>query len=324
MLKVRPFREGVDEEIYVGIYNSAFSDYDDLRGVTLEEVQALEKAPSYNLDGLLIAEWDGQTAGMVQALVDEFREEKKGFIQSLAVLPEFRNRGIATKLLLKAVESLKKRGMEVAGAWVQADRVACVHLYESLGFKRVRTSSLMKRSLTEKTRIKVNEAVVVREAELRVDEDIALIWRLENEAFIEHFNYRPLALEETKYMFFEMPWYRHQKAWFATFAGEPVGYIITGIDVRLNEEKHANYGWILDIGVLKPFRRRKIGSTLMHSAMRYLKSLGMEDALLYVDDQNPTEAIKLYERVGFEVFHSNSVYELQLVRDVPFGNDAEG
>lgn len=96
MLKIRPFRKGVDEEIYVSIYNSAFSDYDDLRSVTLQEVQALEKAPSYNLDGLLIAEWDGQTAGMVQALVDEFREEKKGFIQSLAVLPEFRNRGIAT------------------------------------------------------------------------------------------------------------------------------------------------------------------------------------------------------------------------------------
>lgn len=324
MLKIRPFRKGVDEEIYVTIYNSAFSDYDDLRSVTLQEVQALEKAPSYNLDGLLIAEWDGQIAGMVQALVDEFREEKKGFIQSLAVVPEFRNRGIATKLLLKAVESLKNRGMDVAGTWVQADRVACVHLYESLGFKRVRTSSLMKRSLTEKTEIEVNEAVVVREAELRVDEDVALIWRLDNEAFREHFNYRPLTLDETKYMLFEMPWYRHQKAWFAALAGESVGYVIAGIDVRLNEEKHTNYGWILDIGVLKPFRRQKIGSTLMHSAMRYLKSLGMEDALLYVDDQNPTEAIKLYQRVGFEVFHSNAVYELQLVSDVPFGNKAEG
>lgn len=103
-----------------------------------------------------------------------------------------------------------------------------------------------------------------------------------------------------------------------------MGYVITGIDVRLNEEKHANCGWILDIGILKPFRRRKIGSTLMHCAMRHLKSLGMEDALLYVDDQNPTEAIKLYESVGFEVFHGNAVYELQLVSDVLFGNKAEG
>jgi mycothiol synthase len=313
LLKIRPFRKGVDEKIYVSVYNSALSDYDDVRSVTLQEVQTLEKAPSYNLDGLLIAEWNGQTAGMVQALVDEFRVEKKGFIQSLAVLPEFRNRGIAKKLLLKAIKSLKNRGMEVVGTWTQADRVVCVHLYESFGFKRVRTLSLMKGSLTKKSGIEVNETLTLREAKLKENEDVALINRLDNEAFREHFNYRPITLEETKYMLFEMPWYKRRKALFAVLAGQPVGYVIAGIDVGLNREKHTKYGWILDIGVLKPFRRQKIGLTLIHSAMRYLKSLGMENALLYVDDQNPTGAIKLYERVGFEIFHSNTVYELQLV-----------
>jgi len=49
--------------------------------------------------------------------------------------------------------------------------------------------------------------------------------------------------------------------------------------------------------------------------MRYVKSLGMEDALLYVEDQNPTETIKLYERIGFGVFNRNAVYELQLVSE---------
>jgi mycothiol synthase len=252
---------------------------------------------------------------MVQAFVDEFRMEKKGFIQSLAVLPRFRYRGIAKKLLLKAIESLKNRGMEVAGAWAQTDRVACVHLYESLGFKRVRTSSLMKVSLAEKPEMEANEgAVTLREAKLKDDQDVALINRLDNEAFSEHFNYRPITLEETRYMLFEMPWYKHQEAWFAVLASQPVGYVIAGIDVGLNKEKHAKYGWILDIGVLKPFRRQKIGSTLMRNAIRYLRSLGMENALLYVDNQNPTGAIKLYERVGFEIFHSNAVYELQLAK----------
>jgi mycothiol synthase len=276
-------------------------------------VHAVEKAPSYNLSGLLIAEWDGQPAGMVQALVDKLREEKKGFIQSLAVLPEFRRRGIAKKLVAEAVKSLKNRGMKVAGAWAQTDRAACTHLYESFGFKRVRTTSLMKCSLTEKSDVNVNEAVVLREAMLKDDQDVALINRLENEAFKEHFNFRPLTLEETKYMLFEMPWYQHLKAWFTVLASQPVGYIIAGIDTRLNQEKHAKYGWILDIGVLKPFRRQKMGSTLMQSAMHYLRSVGMKNALLYVDDQNPTKAIKLYEKVGFKLFHSNTVYELQLL-----------
>lgn len=214
--------------------------------------------------------------------------------------------------MLTAIESLKNRGMEVVGAWAQTDRTACVHLYESLGFKRVRTSSLMKKGLTEKSEIEVNEAVTLREAKLNDDQDVALINRLDNEAFREHFNYRPITLEETKYMLFEMPWYKHRKAWFAALASQPVGYVIAGIDVELNREKHTKYGWILDIGILKPFRRQKIGSTLMHSAIRYLRSLEMENALLYVDNQNPTGAIKLYERAGFEMFYSNAVYELQL------------
>lgn len=312
MLKIRPFRKGIDEEIYVRIFNAAFLDYDDIRSVTLQEVRTLESAPSYNLDGLLIAEWNGEPAGMVQALVDKFREEKKGFIQSLGVLPEFRRKGIAKKLVSEAISSLKKRGMNIAAASAQTDRLPCVRLYESFGFKCVRASSLMKRSLAESPEIEASEAISFREAQLDNDQEVALINRLDNEAFKEHFNYRPVTIEETKYMLFEMPWFQHQKACFAVDSSQPVGYVITGIDVGLNREKSMKYGWILDIGVLKPLRRQKIGSNLMLRAMQTLKPQGMESALLYVDDQNSTGAIKLYEKVGFAVFHKRTVYELPI------------
>lgn len=312
MLKIRPFEKGIDEEIYVRIYNAAFFDYDDIRSVTLQEVKTLEDAPSLNLDGLLIAEWNGQTAGMVQALVDKFREEKKGFIQSLAVLPEFRHKGIAKKLVSEAISSLKKRDMQTACAWAQTDRLACVHIYESFGFKCVRGTSLMKASLIRIPNMEVNTEVSLREAQLGDDQDIALVNKLDNESFREHFNHRPVTTEETRYILLNSPWYKHQKAWFAVLEKQPLGYVIAGIDVGLNEEKSVKYGWVLDIGVLKPQRRRKIGSTLIHRAMQYLKSQGIENALLYVDDQNPTRAIKLYEKVGFRVYHKSAVYELQL------------
>jgi len=312
MLKIRPFEKGIDEEIYVRIYNAAFLDYDDIRSVTLQEVKTLEDAPSLNLDGLLIAEWDGKTAGMVQALVDKFREEKKGFIQSLAVLPEFRHKGIAKKLVSEAISSLKKRDMQIACAWAQTDRLACVHIYESFGFRCVRGTSLMKASLIRIPNMEVNTEVSLREAQLGDDQDIALVNKLDNESFREHFNHRPVTTEETKYILLNSPWYKHQKAWFAVLEKQPLGYVIAGIDVGLNEEKNVKYGWVLDIGVLKPQRRRKIGSTLIQRAMQYLKSQGMENALLYVDDQNPTHAIKLYEKVGFRVYHKSAIYELQL------------
>ena len=313
MLTIRPFRKGFDEEIYVRIFNASFSDYDDIRSVTLQEARTLEDAPSYNLDGLLIAEWNGKAVGMVQAFVDKFREEKKGFIQSLAVLPEFRHRGIARKLVSKAIARFKERGMEVASAWAQTDRIACVHLYESFGFVCVRATSLMKGSLADiQSDMEETESTSLREARIREDEDIALINKLDNEAFREHFNYRPGTVEEKRYMLLEMPWYQHKKAWFTVIDNKPVGYVVAGIDVGLNKEKRVRCGWVLDIGVLKPYRRRGVGSTLMLQAMRYLKSKRMVNALLYVDDQNPTCAIKLYEKVGFEVYHKSGVYELLL------------
>jgi mycothiol synthase len=313
LLKIRPFRKGIDEEVYVKIFSVAFSDYDDMRSVTLQEVKTLENAPSYNLEGLLIAEWNGRPAGMVQALVDKFREEKKGFIQSLAVLPEFRRKEIAKRLVSEAISSLKMRGMKTVGAWAQTDRLACVHIYESSGFKCVRTSSLMKGSLNEIPNVEVNNGISLREAQLEDDQDLALVNMLDNESFKEHFNHRPVTIEETRYMLLEMPWWKHQKAWFAILKKQPIGYVVTGIDVGLNREKNVKYGWVLDIGVLKPYRRQKIGATLILRAMQYLKTQGMEEALLYVDDQNPTHAIRLYEKVGFKVYHKSAIYELQLV-----------
>jgi mycothiol synthase len=285
-----------------------------MRALTLEEARTLANAPSFNLDGLLFGEWDGQTVGMVLAHVDKNREEKKGFVQNLAVLPEYRGRGIARELLKTAVAVLKEKGMIVASAWAQTDRLVCTHLYETFGFKRVRTSSLMKRILVDYLlEAGEDEPANLREAQLEDEEEIALIARLENEAFREHFNYRPMTVEETRYLLRGSPFWKSQKAWFVTLDDQTVGYVVVGIDERLNREKKARHGWILDIGVLKPYRQRDVGTTLMLRAMSYLKTQGMEDTLLYVDDQNPTHAMKLYEKVGFQVYHKSASYELQLV-----------
>ena len=134
MLKTRPFRKGADEEVYVRIFNAAISDYDDMRSVTLEDVRTIANAPSFNLDGLLFGEWDGQVAGMVQAQVDKQREEKKGFIHNLAVLPDS-TKGIAKELLKTAIGVLRENRMKIASAWAQTDRLPCIRLYESFGFK---------------------------------------------------------------------------------------------------------------------------------------------------------------------------------------------
>jgi ribosomal protein S18 acetylase RimI-like enzyme len=95
---------------------------------------------------------------------------------------------------------------------------------------------------------------------------------------------------------------------FAYLQGRLVGYVGTGIDKKFIEEKGIKRGWIMVIGVLKPERRKGIGARLMRTAMEFLKSKGMNEAILGVDDTNPTKAIKLYKKVGFKIAKKEYTY----------------
>jgi mycothiol synthase len=313
LLKIRSFRKGFDERFFVDVFNAAFGDYDDIRMMTLEDLEKMMEAPGYNVDGLFVADFDGEPAGMVDAYADRLSSERKGVIQYLGVFPRFRRMGIGRELLERALESHGARRTKLVDAWAQSDRLACVRLFEGFGFEPVRVTSMMRRSLVDLAS-DVNEAEGVEIREMRVNDDgeVALLNRLDNEAFREHFNFRPRSLEETKYALFEMPWFKVQKVFFARLRDEPAGYVFAGVDVGLNKEKNVQYGWVLDVGVLKPHRRRGIGTSLMLHSMRWLTPQGMKDVLLYVDDMNPTGAMSLYERLGFNVQRKNLIHRLHL------------
>lgn len=313
MLKIRPFKKGFDEEAWVNVFNVSFGDYEDIRSMTVEEMKKLEASPTFDEAGMFMAEWNGEVAGTVTAQVDKFREEKKGFVQNLGVLPKFRNRGIATKLLETALESLKERGMELADTWAQTDREGCMHLFEKFGFKQIRVMSIMIRnlgSLPDDSR--ENVQFTIRDMQMNEEKEIELLNTLDNEAFKEHFNFRHRTIEETKYTLFEMPWFNIQRWFFAVLNNQPIGFAGIAIDEGLNKEKNLKWGYIADIGVLKPYRRKGVGTHLMLHMMRTLKNLGMEDAFLYVDDMNPTEAIKLYEKLGFKALRKSIIYQKNL------------
>jgi mycothiol synthase len=250
---------------------------------------------------------------MVNAFVDKYREEKIGFIQVLCVLPEFRNKGIATNLLHTALDSFKQRGMEKAESWAQTDREPCMRIYEKLGFKQVRITDLMQRKL-DSILLDTGKysGVVIRKADMNIESEIRLLNTLDNETFKEHNNFRPRTIEETKYSLFEMPWFKKQEVFFAMLSDEATGFAIAGEDIELNLEKGLKWGWVADIGVLKPYRRRGIGACLINKVLQTLNGWGMTEAMLYVDEMNPTKAIKLYEKAGFSIMRKNIVYQLTL------------
>lgn len=190
--------KGEDEETWLRMRNESFKEYDDFRPSTMEDMEIQEKSPNFDPVGMYIAEVKGKPVGRVQAHVDRERKEKKGFIQGLCVIPTYRKKGIGRALLETALSSLKERKMETAQAWSRDDKPVVKHLLESTGFRAIRIFSTMRRDLDSPMNVEVNKDVTFRSMN-ETSEDIQLMRELNNEAFKEHFNFRPSTLEEWKH-----------------------------------------------------------------------------------------------------------------------------
>ncbi|RLG09374.1 MAG: ribosomal-protein-alanine N-acetyltransferase [Thaumarchaeota archaeon] len=96
----------------------------------------------------LVAEVNGKIVGYVMCRVerilsklDRFRFKRAGHVISIAVLPEYRNRGIARSLLNRAINVLKDEyKCEEVFLEVRVSNNPAISLYEKLGFLKVNIS----------------------------------------------------------------------------------------------------------------------------------------------------------------------------------------
>jgi mycothiol synthase len=316
LLRIKEFIKGKHEQTWTKIYNDTFREYEDFRPYTLRDMEDWEKYPVFGGTRMFIAEINGKPVGCVNAFIDMESEEKKGFINNLGVIPQYRRRGIGRALLEKAFESLMERGILYAEAAAPEDKIAIKSFLESNGFELVRVFSIMVSDLSRIT-LNIGENADVRMEGLRKDsmDDIRLFNQLYNEAFKEHFNFRNERVEETTYWIRENPWVDQSQYFFAQFKGKTVGFVGAAIDAKFNEYQKKKRGLIPTIGVIQPYRRLGIGKALTLHALNFLKSHGMDEAMLGVDDSNPTHALELYEKVGFKVARKNLTYQKRLFKD---------
>ena len=59
-------------------------------------------------------------------------------VDSLAVLPGYRRKGIGKALMRRSIASLRRRGFETVYLNVREDNDAAIRLYENLGFRKIR------------------------------------------------------------------------------------------------------------------------------------------------------------------------------------------
>lgn len=96
----------------------------------------------------LIAEVNGKTAGYIMCRVERALSKfnrlsfkKAGHVISIAVLPEYRRRGIAASLLERALKALKEDyGCEEVYLEVRISNSPAISLYQKLGFTVIKVS----------------------------------------------------------------------------------------------------------------------------------------------------------------------------------------
>jgi ribosomal protein S18 acetylase RimI-like enzyme len=120
-----------------------------------------------------------------------------------------------------------------------------------------------------------------------------------NEAFADHWSSEPLTPEEWDRHFVGDAFFRGDLSFVAFDGSEIVGYAVNYVAEADWEATGVREGWVGQLGVRRPWRRRGLATALLVQSMEAFLTAGLEAATLGVDAENPTRALGVYERVGF-------------------------
>lgn len=96
----------------------------------LDKRDIFKKKIEHDPESILIAEEEGKIIGTVFIIYDPWN----AFIYHLDVHPDYRKKGVGTKLMEKAEEILKKRGMARPTLFVEEDNAKVIDFYKKRGW----------------------------------------------------------------------------------------------------------------------------------------------------------------------------------------------
>ena len=133
------------------------------------------------------------------------------------------------------------------------------------------------------------------------------IWDAGQEAFQDHWNYIPEPEEEYQKLLLSPDF--NPDLWQVAWDDDQVaGMVLNFVNPEENREYRRERGYTEGISVRRPWRRRGLARALLTRSLQMFKEMGMQEAALGVDSQNPNGALHLYETVGFRVVRRELVY----------------
>jgi ribosomal protein S18 acetylase RimI-like enzyme len=182
--------------------------------------------------------------------------------------------------------------MRASCAGGQADRIA---LFEQHGFRAMRYSYEMQRDLAALIP-DVSLPDSLQWAQWTTELDPALMHAF-NAAFSEHWGLQTMNEAAWKEFFTGVPQFRGDLSYLVLREDEIAGFCVNWVVGAENTRK----GWIEAIGVIPTWRGQGIASALLVKTLQSFQAAGLKQAGLDVDAENPTGALRLYQKHGFKV-----------------------
>ncbi|WP_173057697.1 mycothiol synthase [Phytohabitans houttuyneae] len=248
---------------------------------------------------LLARDHDGALAGYAHL---DTTDEVEGAAAELVVHPLRRRRGLGRALVRAAMEvtdEVDPRGR--LRLWAHGDHPSAGALALGLGFVRARVLLQMRRSLfAPLLEPRLPEGVALRPFRPGADDEAWV--RVNARAFADHPDQGRWTLRDLRLRMAE-PWFDPEGFLLAVDErdGRLLGFHWTkvhGDRGHHHEHQHEPIGEVYVLGVDPDAHGTGLGSALTTAGLRYLRGLGLDQAMLYVDESN-VRAVALYTRLGF-------------------------
>jgi mycothiol synthase len=134
------------------------------------------------------------------------------------------------------------------------------------------------------------------------DDDVRLA---HGAAFADHWGSVPPDRQRWEHWFAGNQAFRPSISWLVLDGTQIAAYLLAYFWEADAVATGVQEAYIGQIGTLRPWRKRGLGTLLMATALARFREEGYERASLTVDTGNPTGALGLYERAGFTVDHQS-------------------
>lgn len=247
---------------------------------------------------------DRSLAASMQVMVRLHGIDSRRVYLSGTTHPAQRGKGIGTAILdwalARADEILADEPGElvrVVETFTEVRLAEVVALHEAAGFRPARWYFDMRRDLRQPL------PEMPDLGGLRLEPyapDLAERVRLvHNEAFADHWGSEPITPEIWGREFAGDPFFRGDLSFVVLDGEEIAGYTVNYVIDSDWEATGVREGWVGQLGVRRPWRKRGLGTALLVRSMEAFRAAGLDAATLSVDAENPTGALGVYERVGF-------------------------